>query len=52
MGAPAQSPDGILVAWQHGNGALTRHADIKGANDAVDACGCNNAITVLVPVVR
>lgn len=31
---------------------MVRHADIEGADEAVDACGGNDGVAVFVPVVR
>ena len=51
MRAPAQPPDGVVVAREHGQGPLGRGSDIEGADGAVDACGREDGGAVFVPVV-
>lgn len=49
---PRYPAHGVLVAWQHGDGARGRHPDVEGADRAVDAGGRDDRVAVLVPVVR
>jgi hypothetical protein len=48
---PGDTAHGILVARQHGDGPAVRGADVPGADQAVDAGGGNDRVSVLVPVV-
>ena len=49
--APCHFPDRILMAREHGHGPLSGVADVEDADEAVDACGCDELGAVLVPVV-
>lgn len=49
--APGDLADGVLVALHEGQGPAVRVANIKGADDAVDAGGGDDGVVVLVPVV-
>ena len=51
MRAPRYFPHCVVVAREHGDGALVRGADVEGADHAVDARGCDDRVAVLVPVV-
>ncbi len=52
VGAPGDLADGVLVALHEGLGPAVGAANVKGADDAVDAGGRDHGVVVLVPVVR
>lgn len=37
---------------EHGDGTRAGHANVKGADQAVDAGGCDDGVAVFIPVVR
>lgn len=49
--APGELADGVLVALHDGLRPAVGVADVKGADDAVDAGGGNDGVVVFVPVV-
>ena len=51
MWAPRELSDSVVVARDDDHGALCRGADIKGADDAVHACGGDDIGAVFVPIV-
>lgn len=52
MRTPRHAPDGVVVARQYDQGALSRGADVEGPDQSVHARGRDDGRAVLVPVVR
>lgn len=52
VGTPRDLADGVLVALHEGQGPAVGAANVKGADDAVDAGRGDDGVVVLVPVVR
>lgn len=51
MRGPRHASHGVLVAGEHRDGPRLRRADVERADYPVDACGGDDRVAVLVPVV-
>lgn len=51
VGAPSQSPHGVLVAMHDRERPAVRIADVKGSDQPVDSAGGDDGVSVFVPVV-